>query len=251
MTCDGYGNFPNLADWPECMAPASCGAAPTPPAEETTLTLKDTAQADGIKAYRYANNNRLMLINYILQHLYSRHLMYSCPTAEETTDFGPEFKVLCRADGTYEPLSEWPECRAKVSCTATPPDPTLESGLANTTSDDPAKEGESVVYHCADDTFKLPDKYGKLAPFITIIFNNKSKCFVGGSDGFTLTCGKDGTFGEVTFPTCYDPHAVFGQDDEEECFCIGDDSVDKDLAKKLRDDFCRSDKSFRVVVAMC
>ena len=67
----------------------------------------------------------------------------------------------CRSDGTYAAVEEWPTCRARRECTAEPPAPPVESGLANTTSADPATEGDQVVYQCADETFGLKEEDGE------------------------------------------------------------------------------------------
>ncbi len=52
VTCDLHGDFPNQADWPECVTPVSCGEAPAP-VNGSTLVLADAGQQPGILAYRY------------------------------------------------------------------------------------------------------------------------------------------------------------------------------------------------------
>ncbi len=92
--------------------------------------------------------------------LLCRHLIYTCPTADEVlSDGSADFRVLCRSDGTYASVETWPTCRAKADCSDTAPIPTNSSGLANTTSPAPSKEGDRVGYNCTDG-FYLRDEDG-------------------------------------------------------------------------------------------
>ncbi len=147
--------------------------------------------------------------------------MYACPSADEMLESGgEEFHVGCKADGEYESVEAWPSCRAKEDCTAAVPVPTNASGLAETASAAPAKEGDQLVYLCAETDWYLSQADG-------------------GAGGFVLTCGNDGTFGTFEWPTCLDPLAVFEEevDGDRECHCLGS-IADPDAAAEVRQ-ICR------------